>query len=778
MKRLLTSLLVLLLAFHATKASCPSGYSEIIIRIVPDSWPQEISWQLSESGGALLQSGTSTGDTVCVPDASCLEFVINDSYGDGIYSPGGYWLYVNGLVVDSGNAYGYQDMVALDCPAGMHCTAPLPMAYGSQWSAYDDTWYTFTPDSSGMYSLNTCDSNTCNTQLWVYTSCPSLPYTEGPMGSYVYNDDNNCGTQANMSFMLVAGTTYLIRVGDNLNACADSIWFDFQYSGPITGCMDPSACNFNPLATVADNSCIYYPNPMCQGPDLRFDSLSFVSSMVLQTFTASACDVAEGCLMDYGTRYVISFTSKIDNIGTQDYYIGNPSTQPGMFNSNNCHGHSHYEGYGDYRLYDTNNNLLPAGHKNGYCVIDLCGMGQYTCGNMGISAGCYDAYGVGTQCQWVDITDVPDGDYRLAILINSQHLPDALGRYETNFLNNALQVCIRITRNLAGVPSYSLLPNCTPFVDCNGVPGGVSTMDCSGTCGGTTVTGDVNADGTLDPLDVTGYMDQVQGQFTATPCSDLNGDGEITVFDAAQANWCYYGNPNVSGGTHNHCNFPRNITSTADTNTLRLVNFDAVNNSVDVELLNPRLGVKGYQFTLEGVVITSVVNMINPIQFPADVRFIASTNEVFGFGLNDSTIPRAVLSRPIVRIFFSNITDTAICISRITAIMNERGEGTTALVAGGCMPLTSTGVFSTLKPAGLLTVPNPATQQTRLHVATGVKTSDYWTLTDITGREFQLAVNAIDKEWFNLDLTALPPGVYVLRICDGEFAGSTRIVKL
>ncbi|MFM9028831.1 MAG: lysyl oxidase family protein [Bacteroidota bacterium] len=778
-KYLLAVIAIIISVFISTKthAACQPGTEEVVIRIVPDSWPQEISWQLAVNGSGIIGSGNYVGDTICVPTGTCLEFTINDSYGDGIYSPGGYWLYINGVQVANGNAYGFQDIVALNCPPGMHCTSPIALSYGFQWTQYEDQWYSFTPDSSGMYSLSTCDSNTCNTQLWVYTACPSLPYSDGPMGTYIYNDDQ-CGQQAAMTFMLVANTTYLVRVGDNQNSCINPIGFSFEYAGPVTGCMDPTACNFNPLATVGD-SCYYYPHPTCQGPDLLFDSLSFVNSLGLATMTAATCDVAEGCVTGYGTRHVIRFTSKIWNQGTADYYIGTNATQPGMFNTNNCHGHAHYEGYGDYRLYDTAGFVVPAGHKNGYCVMDLCGTGQYTCGNMGISAGCYDVYGVGTQCQWVDITDVPDGDYRLAIIVNSQHLPDALNRYETNFLNNALQICIRITRNSSGVPSYSVLPNCTPFTDCNGVPGGTSMIDCNGICGGTSVFGDVNGDAALTVAEVDTYLDQIQAGFSATPCNDLNGDGALNIFDAAQMNWCIYGSTFIpGGGSHNHCRFPRNIINPQDSTELSIIGYDPINGYVDIGLRNPRSGVKGFQFTMSGINISSYMSLTNPGVAPIDLRYKPSTKEFFAMTVNDSTIPRSVSRQPILRIYYNSFTDTAICISSIAAIMNEAGEGTVASLADNCVPTMMTGISNQLKPAAIAVIPNPAGDEARLHLDRGYDPGKSITVSDAGGQLYSIPVAPIGNEWYTLDLSALAPGVYSLRIMDGTYFGSAKIVRI
>ena len=64
-------------------------------------------------------------------------------------------------------------------------------------------------------------------------------------------------------------------------ACTDPIEFEISYVGPIMGCTDPLACNYNPLATVNDGSCKYYPDPTCQGPDLTIDQNLFASSMYL-----------------------------------------------------------------------------------------------------------------------------------------------------------------------------------------------------------------------------------------------------------------------------------------------------------------------------------------------------------------------------------------------------------------------------------------------------------------------------------------------------------------
>lgn len=770
--------LILLLYSFKSQASCTAGFTEVIVQIVPDFYPYEVSWTINDLQGNLLASGdTSQSDTVCIPSTSCKMFTINDSFGDGILSPGGYSVYVDGILIASGNEFGRVAQHTFNCNPGTFCTGSLPLDTGNFTATFDNTWYNYTPGVTGTYIFSTCNLNTCNTQIWVYTNCPIFPYPEGVQGTFGYNNDNTtCGTQARISIVLNAGVDYFIRIGDYMDSCTGDIDFNFTYTGPVTGCMDISACNYNPLATIDDSSCIYFPDPACAGPDLELDSVSFVSSLYLTSHTASTCDVNEGCVTGFGNRYVIRFTSKIDNIGTQDFYIGNATTQPGMFNTTNCHGHAHYEGYGDYRLYDINGNAIPAGHKNGSCVIDLCGWGQYTCSNMGISAGCYDEYDSGTQCQWIDITDVPTGDYRLAVIINSKHLPDAMGRYETNYINNATQVCIHIEQHASGTPTFNILPNCTPYVDCLGIPGGNTELDCNGICNGTLVYGDVFPDAVLNHKDVENYMDLIQSSASAVTCNDLSGDNNLTIYDAALVNWCQGGN--VTGTPHNHCNFPRNITNPNDLVSLTISNVDFTNNFLDVSVLANQANIKGYQFSMNGIEISSVVSLANPLDFPADVRYISSTNEIIGISLVDSSFKRGINFQQLVRIFFSAITDTTICIGTITDIINQDGVRTNTSVFGPCIPSQPTTISIITAPPGLVIVPNPVNERAYVHFPDDSFRSNNIKVYDVSGKFFEVKVSLVRPHWLEMDLKNLPQGTFILKFQNEKLYRVAKFVKL
>ena len=778
MKKLLLFIFLVSCA-HTLDAACTSGQFELIIKITPDSRPQDISWKLSNALGATIAQGTIAGDTICLNSNTAYIFTITDAFNDGIDVPGGFWLYVNGTQIVNNPHFTFMSQHVINGVAGTFCINALPIMPGNYTADYDDTWYQFTPNQSGLYTVSTCGLNSCDTKIWLYNTCPVIPYLENMQGTYSFNDDN-CGVLAEVTAFLMVGTTYYIRIGDNLDQCTGSVNFSFAFDGPITGCTDINACNYNPQAAVDDGSCIYAPNPGCAGPDLQIDSMVLMQNLQLMNTNAMTCDVVEGCVTGYGVRRVLAFTSRIHNIGTLDFYIGNETTQPGMFNTTNCHGHDHYEGYGDYRLYDSNGNLVPAGHKNGYCVIDLCSsIHHYTCTNMGISAGCYDAYGVGTQCQWVDITDVPDGDYRLAVIINSKHLPDALGRFETNYLNNATQVCLHIFHDSSGIQQYTINPNCSPFVDCMGIPAGVSEMDCNGVCNGPGIYGDTYQNSLLDNQDVYTYLDLMQANLPASVCNDLNADNQITVYDAALVNWCLRNN-NVSqgGSNHNHCNFPRSIYNPNDLVSLSIANVNLVDNYIDIAIQNPVANVKAYQFSMRGIVISSVVSLANPVNFPIDVRYRA-TNEVFGISIQDSSLIRSITAQPLVRIYFSSITDTLICISHITEIINHNAEQTNTNIFGNCFAAVPTSIETPAKNiVELLFVPNPVTNRAFIHIASAQANVNELQITDVSGKVFIVPAEKVHDSWYDLNLSDLPPGVYFARIMNSKAFGITRFVKL
>ncbi|WP_323788897.1 FG-GAP-like repeat-containing protein [Psychroserpens sp.] len=100
--------------------SCPDACPTptcIDISITFDDYPQETSWSIQNSSGVTVASGGTYGNQAdgstinieeCLDDG-CYDFIINDSYGDGIccgYGNGSYAVTVNGSTVASGGNFG------------------------------------------------------------------------------------------------------------------------------------------------------------------------------------------------------------------------------------------------------------------------------------------------------------------------------------------------------------------------------------------------------------------------------------------------------------------------------------------------------------------------------------------------------------------------------------------------------------------------------------------------------------------------------------------------
>src|SRR5437773_2197693 len=112
----------------------------------------------------------------------------------------------------------------------------------------------------------------------------------------------------------------------------------------------------------------YWPAP-CEAaalPDLMIYAPASTPHIVYHTFDANDCTVAEGCV-PVGTRRLLSFDTQTRNVGSADLILGNPATNS-LFVFDPCHNHYHYVGFAEYRLRDSNSNLLVRGRKIGFCL--------------------------------------------------------------------------------------------------------------------------------------------------------------------------------------------------------------------------------------------------------------------------------------------------------------------------------------------------------------------------------------------------------------------------
>lgn len=137
------------------------------------------------------------------------------------------------------------------------CSLAEPLPIPSTITGYfEDNFYLVTPENTGLYIVETCGMNSCDTRLWLYSACPSS--LDGDNSTLVAQNDDGCGLQSRMQATLQGGTTYILRVGDFATACTIPINFSIYAFETIAGCTNPVATNYNPTANQDDGSCIIY----------------------------------------------------------------------------------------------------------------------------------------------------------------------------------------------------------------------------------------------------------------------------------------------------------------------------------------------------------------------------------------------------------------------------------------------------------------------------------------------------------------------------------------
>ena len=164
-------------------------------------------------------------------------------------------------------------------------------------------------------------------------------------------------------------------------------------------------------------------------PDMVVGSKDLANDIVISKrfFPPTACAVEEACVAGIGMRRLLRFTFSTVNQGNAAFVGGDPKLSPTVYFFSPCHAHFHFSGLATYELLDTYNRSIVLGRKAGYCLLDAkpkvkapwvpC-QPQFECDDQGISAGWADVYGNSLDCQWLDITGVPAGTYRLRVGIN------------------------------------------------------------------------------------------------------------------------------------------------------------------------------------------------------------------------------------------------------------------------------------------------------------------------------------------------------------------------
>ena len=195
------------------------------------------------------------------------------------------------------------------------------------------------------------------------------------------------------------------------------------------------------------------------------DLVPLVDNFIVEnkTFGAGDCAVVEGCAT-IGHRKLLRFDFVCWNAGDTAAHLGSPAAHPQWFVWSPCHIHWHLKDFNNYRLLDCQGREW-LGRKQAFCLEDFRHIAggppnaHFTCGDQGVSPGWADVYEAGLDCQWIDITGVPDGDYVLEAETNRSGVVP-----EDHYGNDFVWAGIRI----AGDSVQRIDPACYPE-DCIGI---------------------------------------------------------------------------------------------------------------------------------------------------------------------------------------------------------------------------------------------------------------------------------------------------------------------
>uniref|UniRef100_A0A8C7J6A0 Lysyl oxidase homolog n=1 Tax=Oncorhynchus kisutch TaxID=8019 RepID=A0A8C7J6A0_ONCKI len=185
----------------------------------------------------------------------------------------------------------------------------------------------------------------------------------------------------------------------------------------------------------------YFQNGL---PDLVPDPYAIQAGAYIQRMQMYSlrCAAEENCLArsastarDIDYRVLLRFPQKVKNQGTTDFLPVKPRHQ---WEWHSCHQHYHsMDAFSSYDLLDvTTGRKVAEGHKASFCLEDTGFLHRPYTGY----PGCHDTYAANIDCQWIDITDVPAGNYFLRVIVNpSYHVQ------ESDYSNNVVRCDITYT---------------------------------------------------------------------------------------------------------------------------------------------------------------------------------------------------------------------------------------------------------------------------------------------------------------------------------------------
>lgn len=754
------------------------------VEISTEDKPQFLQWRLYDNNDVLLHSYSegyqisnhTYTHLVDVPENTCFRFQILYSQGNTFTDSGGYKLFYNDELLITGNDLWFEENHNFNCSIGQSCNTAIPievLPFTNKNINNTITWYTIVVRQTDVYNISTCASDgsetNVDTELFVYDNCGNAFGLIGPEGTVSYSDDGFCSPQSTInSLKLLAGRVYYFKVkskNTNINTCT---YLNVELDDYAYGCTNSEACNFDIFASIDDGSC-YVESCL---PDLVVSQDRLVESIHLDSIdNTDECMVEEGCLQGMGKRHIVRFTTHIRNIGDADYIVGSPEDNPIGYSNDNCHRHWHKLGYAEYLLYKGSGQPVPIGFKNGFCVLDLscddANNNKFSCDYMGITAGCADTYDASMGCQWIDVTEIPDGMYTLVLRINWDRVPDIRGFPESNYDNNWAQACLRIDRS-SGEIKVNVMDDCEEYTDCLGKTFGQTEVDCAGVCGGNAHYGDINGDGLIKDDDIELFLQELtDNDIVSSPCYDLFPDNKKTIYDLLLLWQCYQSQEKDKTDNHVHCKFPTGYHNPEHTVSLKISNLNT--NYFDIEYI-ANCEVTGLSFSIDGVAIDKVERLGNSHN-PNEYVVLSGDKIHTAFLHEDGYLPIQSSYHPFLRVYYDGMLDNKVCIKKVEEAIDAEYGLVTGKYVNDCLEENTVSVDEEFFPDVLDVYPNPVKNLLHVDVILGGHSKLQVSVFDLTGKEIVVPQSSSKKSDFltvTLSTSKLVSGSYVLRTSIGE----------
>ncbi len=277
--------------------------------------------------------------------------------------------------------------------------------------------------------------------------------------------------------------------------------------------------------------------------------------------------------------------------------------------------------------------------------------------------------------------------------------------------------------------------------------------------------GDWNQDTLRTADDTQGYLATANtDDGDASSCLDLDGNGSINVYDAALLQECTLHQDDPQHWIQAFpCQFPTGFNNTQDLVSIMPGAVDTVAKTFDIAIANPYNEIMGYEFSVSGLNIGSIEN--RAAGFSPDLRFNAATGEIVGLGLDESAMNKHALPSNFLRIHYTALTGTEVCVEKITAVVNSKYQLSSAsLATPNCVSVITSSVANPGNAAfGVYVQPNPFIEKTIIYFENEEAEPMRFDLRDVTGKTLR-SFEGIRGNSVTIERNNLPTGTYFFTI--------------